>query len=147
MSDKIEREVEEILNRLDRSGEGQDVLDGARGFFRNRTANLRRAIASRLAHIPRRQIMLASLVLVVLVAAGLFFGLTYPSLSSSGSGGGEVSRESAGDQIGERAHVDEARPEGSVDEGTDTEGQESEHEVDRSTEEHGEHDRDGGEQH
>jgi len=145
MSDKIEREVEEILNRLDEPGSGEDMPHRARGFFRNGTANLHRAIASRLAHIPRRQIMLASLVLVVLVAAGLFFGLIYPSLSSSGSGGGEVSRESADDQIGEGAHVDEARPEGSVDEGSSTDGGESEHGVGRPTEDHGDHDRGGGE--
>jgi hypothetical protein len=132
MSDKIEREIEEILNRLDEPGPEEDMPDRARG----------------LSHvIPRRRIVLASLVLVVLVAAGLFFGLAYPSLSSSGSADEEILHESAADQIGEGAHVDEASPESSVDEGTDSDERESEHGVDRPSEDHAEHDRDGGEQH
>ena len=139
MSDKIEREIEEILNRLDESGPGQDMPDRTPGLSHD----------SRLAHISRRQIMLASLVLAVLVAAGLFFGLVYPSLgrssTSAGSAGGEILHESVGDQTGEEAHADDASPEGSVDEGPSTDAGESEHGVDRPTEDHGEHYRDGGE--
>ena len=141
MSDKIEREIEEILNRLDESGPGQDMPDRTPGLSHD----------SRLAHISRRQIMLASLVLAVLVAAGLFFGLVYPSLgrssTSAGSAGGEILHESVGDQIGEGVHVDEAWPEGSVDEGADTDGGKSEHGADRPSEDHGERHRDGGNQH
>jgi hypothetical protein len=137
MSDKIEREIEEILSRLDEPEPEEDTPDRARGLSH----------VSRLTHIPRRQIMLASLVLAVLVAAGLFFGLAYPSLSSSGSADEEILHESAGDQIGEGIHVDEASPESSVDEGTDTDERESERGVGRPSEDHEEHGRDGGEQH
>ena len=137
MSDKIEREIEEILNRLDESGLEEDVPDPARGLSH----------VSRLTHIPRRRIMLASLVLAVLVAAGLLFGLAYPSLSSSGSADEEILHESAGDQIGEGVPVDDAWAEGSVDAGTDTDERESEHGVDRPAEDDEEHDRHAGEHH
>jgi len=131
MSDKVEREIEEILNRLDEPGTEEDVPDRARGLSR----------VSRLANIPRRRIVFASMVLAVLVAAGLFFGLAYPSLSSSGSADGETRHESVGDQIGAGTHVDDAWAEGSSHAG------EGEHAGDRSAEGHEEHDREGGEHH
>lgn len=147
MSDRIEREIEEILNRLDESALGEHTPNRVEGLSRDWTGNLHRATASCLAHISWRQIMFASLILVVLVAAGLFFGLVYPSLSSSGPAAGEALHESVGDQIGEGVHVDEAWPEGSVVEGTDWDGEKSEHGVDRPSEDHGEGHRGGGEHH
>ena len=84
--------------------------------------------------------MLASLVLAALVAAGLFFGLVYPSFSSSGSADGETRHESVGDQIGEGTNVDDAWAEGSSHTGEGEHGEDP-------TEDHEEHDRDGGEHH
>jgi hypothetical protein len=145
MSDKIEREIEEILSRLDEPGRGEDMPDRAPGLFRPWTTNAHRASVSRLAHISRHQIMLASLVLAVLVGAGLFFGLIYPSLSNAGSDDGRVLSESTGDQTGQGAQGGEVWSEGSADEGTHAGGEENEHEADHSSEDHTEHHRGGGE--
>ena len=147
MSDKIDREIEEILNRLDESGPGEDMPDRSRGLFHRWTTNLHRATVSRLRHIPRRRITLASLAVAVLVGAGLFFGLVYPSLGSAGSGDGEIVRESVSDQIDEGVRADEGWPEGSVGEGTDTDGRKIEHGVSGPTEDREEHHREGSEQH
>ncbi|MGQ9573345.1 MAG: hypothetical protein ACUVX1_14625 [Chloroflexota bacterium] len=88
MSDKIEREIEEILSQLAGSVPAEDMPNRVRGLLGDRAANLRRAVASRLARISLRQIMLVSLVLVVLVAAALFFSLLYPSLGRSPTSAG-----------------------------------------------------------
>ena len=123
MSDKIDREIEEILNRLDEPGPEEDMPE--------RDGNQRLGILHRLAHISRRRIILASLAVGAFVGAGLFFGLVYPSLGSAGSDDGETWHESVGDQIAEGHHIDEAWPHGSVGEGADSD----------------EHHREGGEQH
>lgn len=132
MSDKIEREIEEILNRIEGSAPEGDVPDGQRGLSLEWVANLHRGVVSRLAGVSRRRIMLGSLVLAVLVAAGLFFGLVYPSLggsgTSAGSGGGEIQQESVGDRIGEADHADDTWPEDSVEGVPDSDERESEHE-------------------
>jgi hypothetical protein len=129
MRDKIDREIDEILKRFDESGPREDEPEP--GLSRD----------SRLPHVSLRRILLVSCVLVLLAAAGLFFGLVYPSLDGSGSAAEESSGEGVGADIGEGAHVDEAWPESSSHTG------ESEHGVDRPAEDHEEHDRDGGEQH
>jgi hypothetical protein len=145
MSDKIDREIEEILNRLDESGPGEDVPDHGRGLFHHWTTDLQRATVSWLGRIIRRRVVIGSLAVAVLVGAGLFFGLVYPSLGGARSGDGETLHESVGDQIGGGHHVGEAWSEGSTDEGPGTDGGEAEHAVDRSPEDHGERHRDGGE--
>lgn len=145
MSDRIEREIQEILNRLDESSPREDTRHRPQGLSDNSTANARRGISQRLLHVSRRRAVLSSLVLGVLVAAGLFFGLVYPSLDGSGSAAEESSGEGVGADIGGGAHVDEAWPEGSSDEGADTE--EGEHGVDRPSEDHEEHHHGGGDQH
>jgi len=83
MSDKIDREIDEILKRFDESGPGETTLSSK--------ANLRRAILSRLPHVSRRRIVFASLVLTALIAAGLFFGPIHPSFGGSESSGSETS--------------------------------------------------------
>jgi hypothetical protein len=145
MSDKIEREIEEIMNRLGEPAPGEGARDRVRRLVCDWTASLRRTIVSRLPHISPRQIKLASLGLVLLVAAALFFGLVYPSLGNPLNGAGsateDIPRETAGDEIGQAAHVDDARHEGSADEALDTDSRESPQGVDRLPETHGEHHR------
>lgn len=143
MSDKIEREIEEILNRLEEPVPEEDVPDRVRGLSLDWAANLHRSIVSRLAGISLRRIMLASFVLVVLVAVGLFFGLVYPSLGGSGtsaaSAGGEILREGADDHIGDAVHVDDAHHEGSDEGAEHTDDRESHEGVDHSPEHLEEH--------
>jgi hypothetical protein len=131
MSDRIDREIEEILNRLDEFGSMEDMSHRAQGPAR----------------VSRRWLLLASLAVVVLVGAGLFFGLVYPSLGSAGSDDGETRHESISDQIGEGHLVDEAGSHGSVGEEMESDGESSEHGLSDPTEDRGEHHREGSEQH
>ena len=142
MSDKIDREIEEILNRLDESSPREDSPDGAQDASHRWMAHMRRTIVSHLPRISRRRAVLASLVFSALIAAGLVFGPINPSFGTSESPDSEISRGSADDQIGQGVNVDDTRVEGSA-EGPDTE--ESEQRADGTREEHDEHDREGGE--
>jgi hypothetical protein len=78
VSDNIEREIEEILSRLEEFVPEEGVAHRVRRRSSDWAANLHRAIASRLARISLGQIMLASLVLVV---AALLFGRVNPLLA------------------------------------------------------------------
>lgn len=78
MSDNIEREIEEILSRLEEFVPEEGVAHRMRRRSSNWAANLHRAIVSRLAGISLGQIMLASLVLVL---AALLFGRVNPLLA------------------------------------------------------------------
>ena len=138
MSDKIDREIDEILKRFDESGPGEATPSSK--------ASPPQTILSRLPHVSRRRIVFASLVLTALIAAGLFFGPIHPSFGGSESSGNEISGENVDDQIGEGVDVDDSRVGESAEEGADTE--EGEHGADGTHEEHDEnHHEGGGEQH
>jgi len=146
MSDKVDREIDEILKRFDESGPKGDTPHRARAPLHTWAANLRRAILSRLPHVSRRRIVFASLVLAALIAAGLFFGPIHPSFGGSESSGSETSGENVDDLIGEGVDVDVRRVGESAEEGADTE--EGGHGADGTHEEHDEsHHEGGGEQH
>jgi len=147
MSDKMEREIDEIMGRLGEPAPGEHPLGRVRRLIGDWTAGLRRTVVSRLPHVSPRQITLASLVLAVLVAGGLFFGLAYPSLTSSESGDGQIVHESAGDQIGEGADVGDAWHDGSDDEALGDDGKESVEEADHVSDSHEEGDGDREERH
>ena len=147
MSDKMERDIDEIMGRLGEPAPGEGARRRMPRLIGGWTAGLRRTVTSRWPHFSRRQTTLASLVLVALVAGGLFVGLVYPSLTSGESGDGQTVGESADDQIGEAAHVDDEWPDGSDDEALGTEGSESREEADHASDDHEEGDGDRGERH
>jgi hypothetical protein len=146
MSDKIEREIEEIMKRLGEPAPREGTRERVRRLVRDWTGGLRRTIALRVPHLSARWIKLASLVLVVLVAAGLFFGLVYPgsALTGGGSADEETTQESIADQAGEGAGVDDAWQDGSDDEAPGTEGSESREEADHAPDGHEEGDDERG---
>jgi hypothetical protein len=78
MSDNIEREIEEILSKLDEFVPEESVARRMRRRSSNWAANLNRAIASRLARISLGQVMLAALALVLVA---LLFGRVNPLLA------------------------------------------------------------------
>jgi hypothetical protein len=149
MSDQMERDIEEIMNRLSeptpREGTGERVRRLAGGW----TSGLRRTLASHVPRVSARQVKLASLGLVVVVAAGLFFGLVYPgtSLIGGGSADDDIVHESLGDQTDGGAGVGDARQDGSEGEALGTESDESREESDHEPDEHEEEDRGHGEDH
>ena len=125
MSDKMEREIDEIMGQLGEPAPGESAGGRVRKLVGGWTAGLRRTVTSRWPHFSRRQTTLASLALVALVAAGLFFGLVYPSLTSGESGDGQTVHESADGQIGEAAHLGDERHDGSDGEALGEDGKES----------------------
>jgi hypothetical protein len=149
MSDQIERDIEEIMNRLGEPAPREGAHERVDRLVRGWSGGLRRALASRVPRISARQIKLASLALVVLVAAGLFLGLVYPGplLAGGGSGDGEVQHGSVGDQIGGAAGVGDARQDSSVAEALGTDSAEGREEADHEPDEHEEGDRGRGEDH
>ena len=64
--DKIQREIEEILNRLDAFVPEETVASRMRRRSSGAAASFSRAILGPLAHISLRQVMLTSLALIVL---------------------------------------------------------------------------------
>ena len=84
--------------------------------------------------------MLASLVLVALVGAGLFFGLVYPSLgdsdTSAGSAGEESVGEGVGERIGEADDVDDVWSEGAIGESSGEDEGEGHDGADHRSEDH-----------
>jgi hypothetical protein len=149
MSDQIERDIEEIMNRLGEPAPREGARERVRRLVRGWTASLRRMPVSRAARISPRHIKLAALALVVLVGAGLFLGLVYPGplLTSGGSGDGEITQESIADETGGGADVDDTRQDGSDDEALGTEGSESREEADHVSDGHEESDGDSGQSH
>ena len=144
----MEREIDEIMDRFGEPAPAESALGRARRLVHDWTARLRRTAASRLPHPSRRQITLASLVLVVLVAGGLFFGLAYPSLSDSGSGAASADVEDSGEgggEIGEAAHGEDSSNEGSDDEALGEDGRNSVEDGDHVSDDHEEGDGDRGE--
>jgi hypothetical protein len=148
MSDQIERDIEEIMKRLGEPAPRDGASERVRRLVHGWTG-IRRTAAARWARISPRQIKLASLALVVLVGAGLFFGLIYPgpALTGGGSGGDEITQGSAGDEIGGGTGVDDAWQDSSADEALGTDSAESQDEADHEPDEHGESDRASGEDH
>jgi VIT1/CCC1 family predicted Fe2+/Mn2+ transporter len=78
VSDKLEREVEEILRKLDRFVPKEGPLARARRRVGQAAADFFHAVLARLSHISLGQVMLASLVLVVLA---FFFRGASPMLA------------------------------------------------------------------
>ena len=78
MSDKIEREVEEILRKLDEFVPEESRLARARRRFGQAVSDLLRALLARLSRISLGQMMLASLILVVVA---FFFRNASPVLA------------------------------------------------------------------
>jgi hypothetical protein len=118
MSDQIERDIEEIMSRLDEPAPREGAQERVRRLVRDWTGGLRRTIVSRVPHISARRTKLVSLGLVVLVGAGLFLGLVYPGplLADGGSEDGELQHGGVSDQAGEGAGVDDAWQDGSDEE-------------------------------
>jgi len=139
MSDKIDREIEEILKRIDESGPRENTPGGTQDPSHSWTANLHRTTVS---HWPRRAVV-ASLVLTALIAAGLFFGPIDLSFGTSQSSDSEISRQAVDDQMGQGVNAGDAEMEDSTDEGAGAE--EGEHGTDHANAQHEEHDHEGGE--
>jgi VIT1/CCC1 family predicted Fe2+/Mn2+ transporter len=78
VSDKIEREVEEILRKLDKFVPEESRLVRARRRLGQATSDLARALLGRLSRISLGQIMLASLIVVVVA---FFFRSASPTLA------------------------------------------------------------------
>ena len=78
MSDKIEREVEEILRKLDKFVPEESRLARTRRRLGQATSDLLHTLLVRLSRISLGQVMLASLILVV---AAFFFRATSPVLA------------------------------------------------------------------
>ena len=78
MSDKIEREVEEILRKLDKFVPEESRLARARRRLGQATSDLLHTLLVRLSRISLGQVMLASLILVVVA---FFFRAASPVLA------------------------------------------------------------------
>ena len=78
MSDKIEREVEEILRKLDKFVPEESRLARARRRLRQAASGLLHSLRVRLSRISPGQVMLASLILVVVA---FFFRSASPVLA------------------------------------------------------------------
>ena len=146
MSDKMEREIDEIMDRLGEPAPREGARERVGRHVRDWAGGLRRTVASRLPRISPRQIKIASLALVVLVGAGLFLGLVYPGplLAGGGSGDGEVQHGSVVDEASEGAGVDDGWQDGSDNEAPGTEGSERREEADHGLDDHEEGDDERG---
>jgi uncharacterized membrane protein YedE/YeeE len=78
VSDKMEREVEEILRKLDKFVPEESRLARARRTVRQATSDLLHTLQARLFRVSLGQVMLASLILVVLA---FFFRSASPTLA------------------------------------------------------------------
>ena len=78
MSDNIEREVEEILRKLDKFVPEEGRLARARRRLGQAASDLWHTLLARLSHISLGQVMLASLILVVVA---FFFRSASPTLA------------------------------------------------------------------
>ncbi len=75
--DKIQREIEDILNRLDTFLPEENVANKVRRRSSDAASSFFHALIEPLAHISLRQVLLTALVLIV---AGFFAGKAYPAL-------------------------------------------------------------------
>jgi VIT1/CCC1 family predicted Fe2+/Mn2+ transporter len=78
VSDKIEREVEEILRKLDKFVPEESRLARVRRRLRQAASDLLHTVLARLSRVSLGQVMLASLILVVVA---FFFRAASPTLA------------------------------------------------------------------